>query len=39
MRLEVPTGGLKWLENAIFVHPHFAKFPPTESQKFPPTGG
>ena len=29
--------GLKWMENAVFVH-HSAKFPPTGTQKLPSTG-
>ena len=33
---ELPTGRLKWPENAVFVHHlfHFAKFPPTETRNF-----
>ena len=36
--LELPTGGLKWLKNGVFVR-YFAKFPSDEKPKFPPAGG
>ena len=31
--LELPTGGLAWLQNAVFVL-HFAKFRPTGARYF-----
>lgn len=37
--LELLTGGLKWIENAVFIR-HLANFPPTrKNPKSPPTGG
>ena len=36
--LELQTGGLKLLKNGVSVG-YFAKFPPNENLKFPPTGG